>query len=141
MKLNLDEIKEILPHREPFLLIDEVVELVPGERAVAIKRVRADEYYFKGHFPGNPVMPGVLQIEALAQAGAVAVLSMTEHKGKIAYFTSVDKAKFRCMVQPGDELRLEVTLESQRSRAGKGKAVAYKDEKIVCECEIMFMFS
>jgi 3-hydroxyacyl-[acyl-carrier-protein] dehydratase len=141
MKLNLDEIKEILPHREPFLLIDEVVELVPGERVVAIKRVRADEYYFEGHFPGNPVMPGVLQIEALAQAGAVAVLSMPEHKGKIAYFTSVDMAKFRGMVQPGDELRLEVTLESLRSRAGKGRAVAYKDEKIVCECEIMFMFS
>jgi 3-hydroxyacyl-[acyl-carrier-protein] dehydratase len=141
MKLDLEQIKEILPHREPFLLIDEIVELVPGERAVALKHVKADEYYFKGHFPGNPVMPGVLQIEALAQAGAVAVLSMPEHKGKIAYFTSVDKAKFRGMVQPGDELRLEVRLENLRSRAGKGKAVAYKDDKVVCECEIMFMFS
>jgi 3-hydroxyacyl-[acyl-carrier-protein] dehydratase len=141
MQLKIEQIKEILPHREPFLLIDEITELIPGQKAVAIKHVKAEEYYFKGHFPGKPVMPGVLQIEALAQTGAVAVLSMPEHKGKIAFFTAVDKAKFRGMVEPGDELRLEVTLENMRSRAGKGKAAAYKDDKVVCECEIMFMFT
>ncbi|MDR0852477.1 MAG: 3-hydroxyacyl-ACP dehydratase FabZ [Clostridiales Family XIII bacterium] len=141
MELNRRQIEEILPHRDPFLLIDEVIELIPGEKAVAIKHVRADEYYFEGHFPENPVMPGVLQIEALAQAGAVAVLSLPENRGKIAYFAAIDKAKFRGMVVPGDELRLEVVLENLRSRGGKGKAVAYKEGKLVCECEITFMFS
>jgi 3-hydroxyacyl-[acyl-carrier-protein] dehydratase len=141
MNLDKDEIKEIIPHREPFLLIDEVVELEPGKRVVAIKRVSSDEYYFKGHFPGNPVMPGVLQVEALAQAGAVCVLSLAEHRGKTAYFGAIDRVKFRGMVKPGDELRLEVALESVRARGGKGKAEAFKDGKLICSCELTFMFA
>jgi 3-hydroxyacyl-[acyl-carrier-protein] dehydratase len=140
MKLDRDGIKEIIPHREPFLLIDEIEELEPGRKVVAIKRVSEDEYYFKGHFPGKPVMPGVLQVESLAQAGAVCVLSLPEHRGKIAYFGAIDRVKFRGMVSPGDELRLEVELESVRSRGGKGKAAAYKDGKVVCSCELTFMF-
>jgi 3-hydroxyacyl-[acyl-carrier-protein] dehydratase len=141
MKLDRDGIKDIIPHREPFLLIDEVTELEPGERVVAIKRVNADEYYFKGHFPGNPVMPGVLQVEALAQAGAVCVLSLPGHRGKTAYFGAIDRVKFRGMVKPGDELRLEVKLESVRARGGKGKAEAFKEDKLVCSCELTFMFA
>jgi 3-hydroxyacyl-[acyl-carrier-protein] dehydratase len=140
MILDIEGIKEIIPHREPFLLIDEVVELEPGRRVVALKHVSGEEYYFKGHFPGNPVMPGVLQVESLAQAGAVCVLSLPEHRGKIAYFGAIDRVKFRGVVSPGDELRLEVELESVRSRGGKGKAVAYKDGKVVCSCELTFMF-
>jgi 3-hydroxyacyl-[acyl-carrier-protein] dehydratase len=139
--LTKEDIKTIIPHRDPFLLIDEVTELEPGKRVVAIKRVSEEEYYFKGHFPGQPVMPGVLQIEALAQAGAVCVLSLPEHKGKIAYFAAIDRAKFRGMVTPGDELRLEVELGNLRSRGGKGVAAAYKGDKLVCSCEITFMFS
>jgi 3-hydroxyacyl-[acyl-carrier-protein] dehydratase len=139
--MNKEEIKKIIPHREPFLLIDEVTELKPGKSVVALKRVSADEYYFKGHFPEQPIMPGVLQIEALAQAGAVAVLSMPEHKGKIAYFAAIDRAKFRGMVVPGDELKLVVELSSIRSRGGKGSAAAYKGDKLVCSCEITFMFN
>jgi 3-hydroxyacyl-[acyl-carrier-protein] dehydratase len=141
MKLDKDGIKDIIPHREPFLLIDEVVELEPGKRVVAIKRVSGDEYYFKGHFPGKPVMPGVLQVESLAQAGAVCVLSLPEHKGKIAYFGAIDRVKFRGMVEPGDELRLEMELESVRSRGGKGNGKAYKEGKLICSCELTFMFA
>jgi 3-hydroxyacyl-[acyl-carrier-protein] dehydratase len=141
MILDKEGIKDIIPHREPFLLIDEIVELDPGVRVVAIKRVSSDEYYFKGHFPGNPVMPGVLQVESLAQAGAVCVLSLPEHKGKTAYFGAIDRVKFRGMVTPGDELRLEVDLEAVRARGGKGKAAAYKGDKLICSCELTFMFA
>jgi 3-hydroxyacyl-[acyl-carrier-protein] dehydratase len=141
MIMNKEEIKAVIPHREPFLLIDEVTELEPGKRVVALKHVSADEYYFKGHFPDQPVMPGVLQVESLAQAGAVCVLSLPEHRGKIAYFGAIDRVKFRGMVVPGDELRLEVNLENLRSRGGKGIAAAYKGDKLVCSCEITFMFS
>ncbi len=138
MKLEKEQIKEILPHRDPFLLIDEVVELEVGSRVVAMKYVRADEYYFQGHFPQEKVMPGVLIIEALAQAGAVAILSMEEHRGKIAYFGGIKEAKFRQKVVPGDTLRLEVEMTRLRSKAGYGNAKAYLGDKIACECEIMF---
>ena len=133
MRLNKEQIKEIIPHREPFLLIDEIVEMEEGKRVVAMKYVNADEYYFEGHFPQEKVMPGVLIVEALAQAGAVA-----EHRGKIAYFGGIKEAKFRQKVFPGDTLRLEVELNRLRSKAGYGKATAYLGDKVACQCEIMF---
>lgn len=138
MILNRDQIQEIIPHRDPFLLIDEIVEMEIGKRVVAIKYVKEEEYYFKGHFPQEQVMPGVLIVEALAQAGAVAILSMEEHRGKIAYFGGIKEAKFRQKVFPGDTLRLEVELDRMRSKAGFGKAVAYLGDKVACKCEIMF---
>lgn len=138
MKLDREQIKEIIPHRDPFLLIDEVVEMEEGKSVVAMKYVREDEYYFQGHFPQEKVMPGVLIVEALAQAGAVVILSMEEHRGKIAYFGGIKEAKFRQKVFPGDTLRLVVVMERLRSKAGYGKAKAYLGDKVACECEIMF---
>ena len=137
--MNKAQIEEIIPHRDPFLLIDEIEELEVGKRVVAIKHVSADEYYFKGHFPQEAVMPGVLIVEALAQAGAVGVLSLPENKGRIAYFGGIDNAKFRDKVVPGDTLRLEVVLDKLKSRGGRGTAVAYKGGKVACTCDIMFM--
>ena len=141
MLLNKDQIKEIIPHREPFILVDEVEEMVPGESIVAKKYVTEDEYYFKGHFPGNPIMPGVLQVESLAQAGAVAVLSMPENKGKLAVFASIKNAKFKRIVRPGDVLTLDVKLERMRSSSGTGICEARVDGDLACKCEIMFAFA
>ncbi len=138
MHLNREQIMEIIPHRDPFLLIDEVLDMEVGKKILAVKHVREDEYYFKGHFPDEPVMPGVLIVETLAQAGAVAVLSMPEYKGKTAYFGGIKNAKFRQKVRPGDELRLEVALDRMRSRAGTGHCVAYLGDKVACQCEILF---
>ncbi len=138
MRLDKDQIKEIIPHRDPFLLIDEIIEFEAGKRVVAMKYVSEKEYYFEGHFPQEKVMPGVLIVEALAQAGAVAILSMDVHKGKIAYFGGIKEAKFRQKIVPGDILRLEVDLERMRSKAGYGKAAAYVGDKLACACEIMF---
>ena len=136
--MDINQIKEILPHRYPFLLIDRVIS-IDGNKIVAIKNVTANENYFQGHFPIEPVMPGVLIIEALAQTGAVAILSKNEFKGKIAYFAGIDKAKFRRKVVPGDTLRLEVELTKLRGRAGVGYGIAYVDDKKVCEGELTFM--
>ncbi|MDR1246832.1 MAG: 3-hydroxyacyl-ACP dehydratase FabZ [Clostridiales Family XIII bacterium] len=136
--LTKQQIMDIIPHRDPFLLIDEVLELEAGRRVLAVKHVRADEYYFRGHFPQEKVMPGVLIVEALAQAGAVAILSMDAYRGKIAYFGGIKDAKFREKVVPGDVLTLEVTLERLRSRAGTGVATAKLGEKTACRCEILF---
>lgn len=132
------QIMEILPHRQPFLLIDTVEELVPGERAVAKKCVSYNEPYFAGHFPKEPVMPGVLLIEALAQTGAVAILAMEENKGKIAYFAGIQNAKFKQKVVPGDVLILETEIIRQKGPIGVGNAVAKVDGKIVCKAELTF---
>ncbi len=132
------EIMEIIPHRNPFLLIDTIEELESGVRAVGKKCVTMNEPYFVGHFPGNPVMPGVLIIEALAQVGAVAMLSLPEMAGKIAYFAGIDKAKFRKKVLPGDVLMLETTIIRVKGPVGVGKAIATVDGKKVCEAELTF---
>jgi 3-hydroxyacyl-[acyl-carrier-protein] dehydratase len=123
--LGRAEIEAILPHREPFLLIDEIVELELGVRAVARKTVRADEWYLAGHFPGRPIMPGVLIVEAMAQTGAVAVLSEEENRGRLALFAGIDDVRFKRLVQPGDELELTCVLERVRGPIGKGRATAH----------------
>jgi len=138
MELNIEQIQEILPHRYPFLLVDKIVELEPGQRAVGIKNVTINEIYFQGHFPGKPVMPGVLQVEALAQTGAIAVLSLEEYKGKIVYFGGIDKLRFKQKVVPGDVLRLEVELIKRRGPIGIAKAVASVDGKVAVQGEITF---
>ena len=137
--LDITEIKKIIPHRYPMLLIDRVEELIPGEKAVAKRNVTINEELFNGHFPGNPVMPGVLIVEGLAQTGAVALLSLPEFKGKTAYFGGIKSAKFRKVVRPGDSLRLEVTLEKIRNNVGLGKAIATVDGKKACTDELTFM--
>ena len=139
--LNKEQIKEIIPHRDPFLLIDEVLELEPGVRAVATKYLRPDEDWFRGHFPQAPVQPGVLTIEMLAQTGAVCVLSLPENKGKLAFFAGIDKARFRGQVLPGDTLRLEMEMIKHRGSVGIGKAVAYVGDKRVVTAELTFALS
>ena len=139
--LSLAQIKEIIPHRKPFLLVDSVDELEIGKKCVARKLWREDEYFFQGHFPEYPVVPGVLIVEALAQAGALAVLSMPEHKGKIAFFASIKEAKFKKQVRPNDELILTTEMNNLRSRSGTGHGIATLNGEIACECDIMFMFS
>ena len=139
--LSTVEIMDILPHRQPFLLIDTVEELEPGVRAVATKNVTFNEPYFAGHFPGNPVMPGVLIVEALAQTGAVAILSQPEWKGKTAYFAGIDKARFKQKVVPGDVLTLETEIIKIKGPIGIGKAVARVNGKLVCSAELTFAIS
>ncbi|MCG9966444.1 3-hydroxyacyl-ACP dehydratase FabZ [Pelotomaculum terephthalicicum JT] len=137
--LDINQIQEILPHRYPFLLIDRIVSLEEGKKAVGIKNVTANEPYFRGHYPGFPVMPGVLIVEAMAQVGAVAILKLPEYRGKIALFAGIDKARFRRQVVPGDQLRIEVEVLKLRSTVGKSYAVAYVEEEIAAEAELMFM--
>ena len=137
--MDIKEIMDILPHRYPFLLIDRIIELKEGEKAVAIKNVTINEPFFVGHFEAEPVMPGVLIIEALAQAGAVSILSKEEFRGKIAYLVAVDEAKFRGKVTPGDTLRLEMEIIKLKKLAGVGQGVAYVGDKKVAECKITFM--
>ena len=138
MLYNKEQIKEIIPHRDPFLLIDEVESMEEGQSIVAIKHVDSSEYYFEGHFPQEKVMPGVLIIEALAQAGAVAILSMDQNRGKIAYFGGIKEAKFLTKVVPGDTLRLEVKIDRLRSNAGTGIGTAMVGDKVACQCQLMF---
>jgi 3-hydroxyacyl-[acyl-carrier-protein] dehydratase len=138
LPLDRTAIEAILPHREPFLLIDEVLELEPGHRVVALKRVREDEWYLRGHFPGRPVMPGVLIVEAMAQTGAVAVLSEEENRGRIALFAGIDDTRFKRIVEPGDELQLECTLEQVRSPIGKGRARATVDGQLAARGTLTF---
>ena len=138
-RLGRAEIEQILPHRDPFLLLDEVLELEPGARVVARKRVTED--LCAGHFPGNPIMPGVLQVEALAQAGAVAVLSEGENRGKLALFAGIDDVRFKRIVRPGDELTLTCELETVRGPIGRGKARATVDGELVVRGTLTFAVS
>lgn len=137
--LNTQQIQEILPHRYPMLMLDTVEELVPGERAVAIKNISVNEEIFQGHFPRNPTFPGALTVEALAQTGAVALLSMPEFKGKTAYFGGIKKARYRRMVRPGDQLRLEVTLDRLRGPIGIGKGIVWVGDKKATTAELTFI--
>lgn len=136
--LDVQQIKEIIPHRYPFLLVDKIIEQEEGKRVVGLKNVTANEPFFQGHFPDYPVMPGVLILEALAQTGAIAVLGLEENKGKIGFLAGVDKCRFKQQVKPGDQLQLEVEIIRMRGSIGKGKGVATVDGKVACEAEIMF---
>lgn len=139
--LTAKEIMEIIPHRQPFMLIDTIEELEPGTRAVARKCVSYNEPFFQGHFPGEPVMPGVLIVEALAQTGAVAILSLEENKGKTAYFAAINSAKFKKKVIPGDVLMLETEIIKVKGPMGIGKATAAVDGKVAVQAEITFAVS
>ena len=141
MELNIDQIMEILPHRPPFLLIDKVTACEPGQSATAIKCVTMNEPFFQGHFPGHPVMPGVLILEAMAQAGAVAALSLPENKGKLAIFGGVKNARFKRQVVPGDVLELTCALTDWRMGVGFGKGTARVDGKIAAQAEITFVLT
>lgn len=136
--LNSNQIQEIIPHRYPFLLIDKVIEIEPGKRAVAIKNVSVNEMYFMGHFPHEHVMPGVLIVEALAQTGAVLILSLEEHKGKTAYFAGIEKCKFKRKVIPGDQLELEINIVRQKGSIGVGEAVAKVNGEIAVQAVLKF---
>lgn len=138
--LNKEQIKNVIPHREPFLLIDEVTALEPGVKCIARTHITEDEFWFPGHFPNFPVTPGVLIIEMLAQTGAVCIGSLPEYKGKIALFAKIDKARFRRQVLPGDTIELEVTMTRMRSSMGVGKAVATVDGEEAASAEITFAF-
>ena len=138
-RLGVKEIEQILPHRHPFLLVDYIEDYEPGKFAVGYKCVTFREDFFKGHFPQEPVMPGVLIVEALAQTGAVAVLSMEENKGKTAYFGGMDRVKFKKKVVPGDRLRLECEIIKRKGPVGVGKATATVDGKIAVSAELTFM--
>ncbi|GGE85105.1 3-hydroxyacyl-ACP dehydratase FabZ [Priestia taiwanensis] len=136
--LDVTQIKEIIAHRYPFLLVDRILEVEDGKRAIGIKNVSANEEFFNGHFPDYPVMPGVLIIEALAQVGAVAILKPEENRGRLAFFAGIDNCRFKRQVVPGDQLRLEVEMTRVRGSIGKGKAIATVDGELACEAELTF---
>lgn len=136
--LNIEDIKKIIPHRYPFLLVDRITEMVPGERAAGYKNVSANEYYFQGHFPQEMIMPGVLILESLAQVGAVAILSQRENQGKLAYFGGISKAVFKRKVVPGDCLKLEVEIIKRKGFFGLGKGIATVNGKVAAKAELLF---
>lgn len=132
------EIQKIIPHRYPFLLVDKIIELELGSKAVGIKNVTANEPFFQGHFPGNPLMPGVLIVEAMAQVGAITVKALEENKDKLAVFAGIDKLRIKKQVRPGDTLRMEVELISMKRGIGKANAVAYVDGEVACKGTLTF---
>lgn len=136
---DINEIMKVIPHRPPFLLIDRILEVEPGVRVKALKNVTYNEDFFKGHYPDYPVMPGVLIVEAMAQAGAFAILSMPEMEGRRPFFGGVDKVKFRKQVRPGDTLVLEMTLDKLKRSFGKGTGKAYVDGELACQGEFLFV--
>lgn len=136
--LDVEDIRALLPHRFPMLLVDRILELVPGKRIVALKNVTINEPFFCGHFPGQAVMPGVLLVEAMAQVAGLMMLSVPEHQGKLAYIGSIENARFRRPVVPGDTLRMEATLLKVRGSIGKARMVAYVDNELTADCEMTF---
>ncbi len=139
--MSLPAPSELLPHRPPFLLVDELLEMTPGESARAVWRITGDEYFFPGHFPGRPTLPGVLMCESIAQVGACAVLADERFAGKLPLFGGLDRARFRRQVVPGDELVLEVELGRMSARAGKGSGRATVDGDLACSCDLLFVIA
>lgn len=139
MQLNTQEIMDIIPNRYPIMMVDKVIELIPGKKVVAIKNVTYNEPFFPGHFPGEPVMPGVLILEALAQTGSIPLLKMPEFEGKKGYLGGIDKVRFRQKVVPGDVLRLEMDIIKQKKNIGIGQASAWVGDKKVCEALMTFI--
>lgn len=136
--LNREQIKDIIPHRDQMLLVDEILEIEPGKRCVGILRIRDDMFWVSGHYPGNPIFPGVLQVEALAQTGAVALLTVPEFSNKVPLFAGINGTRFKRTVRPGDTLRTEVEIIKMRGPIGRGAAKAYVGDELACEAELTF---
>ncbi len=137
-EMDIKQVMEVMPHRYPFLLVDRILEISPGEKAVGLKNVTINEPFFQGHFPGEPVMPGVLMVEALAQVGGVAVLSAVENRGKLLLFAGINKFRFKEVVRPGDQLIMEVRLTQSRGALGKGEGEIKVGDRVVASGELMF---